>query len=168
MPLLCSLQEQQQKPMPTTSFLHYHHKFRKSSVGSNWHAQVLKVDMKLWKSFLYRWRSEWAVWAFLFKISITLWKEKLGQCMCKCVIRRRTFFTVFNPPLCQEAIDRNTISHIDVFLVNNNRNPVQMFTKLSSLTKREHINSQQSSDIYITFHFFWWYTFWIQIITWEM
>lgn len=59
---------------------------------------------------------------------------------------------VFNPPLCQEAIARNTISHIDVFLVNN-RNPVQMFTKLSSLTKREHANLQQSSDIYITFHF---------------
>ena len=59
---------------------------------------------------------------------------------------------VFNPPLCQEAIARNTISHIDVFLVNN-RNPVQMFTKLSSLTKTEHANLQQSSDIYITFHF---------------
>ena len=59
---------------------------------------------------------------------------------------------VFNPPLCQEAIARNTVSHIDVFLVNN-RNPVQMFTKLSSLTKREHANLQQSSDIYITFHF---------------
>lgn len=28
-----------------------------------------------------------------------------------------------------------------------------MFTKLSSLTKREHANLQQSSDIYITFHF---------------
>lgn len=59
---------------------------------------------------------------------------------------------VFNPPLCQEAIARNTVSHIDVCLVNN-RNPVQMFTKLSSLTKREHANLQQSSDIYITFHF---------------
>ena len=28
-----------------------------------------------------------------------------------------------------------------------------MFTKLNSFTKREHVNFQESSDIYITFHF---------------
>lgn len=81
-----------------------------------WQALISESIYAAVKILLLQIKGQWAVWTSLLRSSITIEKKNESNACVNVWLGEGFFLHIFKPLPCREAIVRNTISRIDVFL----------------------------------------------------